>query len=129
MMKGGGKKGKKGFGGLPGREEFTRYFRTNPDGDPTEYTQGIPQFLRLMNSSILNRGAPIIDKLCNAATLRVPVETEAIEILYLAALSRKPTAEEARLMSGYLSRRKDAREGYTGVLWILLNSSEFAINH
>ena len=32
-------------------------------------------------------------------------------------------------MAGYLSRRKDDREGYRGVLWILLNSSEFALNH
>jgi hypothetical protein len=32
-------------------------------------------------------------------------------------------------MSGYLSRRANEREGYRGVMWILLNSSEFALNH
>ena len=54
---------------------------------------------------------------------------EAITTLYLTVLSRRPTAEEVKLMASYLSRRKDDREGYRGVLWILLNSSEFALNH
>ena len=38
-------------------------------------------------------------------------------------------SDEVKVMSGYLSKRKDDREGYRGVLWILLNSSEFVLNH
>jgi ferric-dicitrate binding protein FerR (iron transport regulator) len=118
-------KGKKGGKGLPGRDEFVRYFRGAADSDPTEYVQGIPQLLRLMNSPLLNGGAPIINKLVNAESTQV----EAIETLYLAALSRRPTAKETELMTSYLAKRKEARDGYAGVLWILLNSSEFAFNH
>ena len=47
----------------------------------------------------------------------------------LAALSRRPTPAEAQSVSRYLQRRNDPRAGYRGVLWTLLNSSEFAINH
>ena len=43
-------------------------------------------------------------------------------------MSRRPSAEEVKALSGYLDRRTDAREGYRGVLWILLNSSEFMLN-
>jgi ferric-dicitrate binding protein FerR (iron transport regulator) len=124
-MMAGTKKGKKGGSGLSAREEFARHFRANTKTDPTEYVQGIPQFLRLMNAPLLNRGAPIIERLCNTEAS----QAEAITTLFFTALSRRPTAEETRLMAGYLSRRKDAREGYSGVLWILLNSSEFALNH
>jgi hypothetical protein len=111
--------------GLPTRDEFSRYFRSSSDQDPTEYTTGIPQVLRLMNSPLLNQGAPIIRKLADSNAS----ESEAIETLYLTALSRKPTTEETKLMSGYLARRKLGPKGYAGILWILLNSSEFAINH
>jgi hypothetical protein len=106
------------------REQFARFFRLGEGSDPTEHTQGIPQLLRLMNGPLLNAGAPFIDKLCDAEVS----PTEALTTLYLTALSRRPRESEIKLLSGYLSRRKDAREGYNGVLWILLNSSEFALN-
>ena len=120
-----GKKGKGGPGGLGlSRETFVRYFRNGEGTDATEYLQGIPQHLRLMNAPMLNRGAPVVDRLSRSETS----QTEAIEALYLTVLSRRPTTGETRLMGGYLSRRNNAREGYSGVLWILLNCSEFALN-
>jgi hypothetical protein len=106
------------------REQFARFFRLGEGADPTEYTQGIPQLLRLMNGPLLNGGAAIIDRLCDSEVSR----EEAITALYLTALSRAPRESEVKLLSDYLARRKDAREGYKGVLWILLNSGEFALN-
>jgi hypothetical protein len=52
-----------------------------------------------------------------------------IESLYLATLTRRPTAEEKQLMETYLAKRSNAEQGYAGVLWILLNSGEFIMNH
>ncbi len=121
------KQGAKGKGSsIPeqSREQFARFFRLGEAVDPTEYTQGIPQLLRLMNGPLLNAGAPFIDKLCAAGVS----QEETLTTLYLTALSRQPRESEIKLLSGYLGRRKDAREGYNGVLWILLNSSEFALN-
>jgi hypothetical protein len=117
----------KGKGKVPyPREVFARLFR--PTGDetkPTEYSQGIPHLLNLMNSPLLNGGAPLVEKIVHQE-----MSPEAgVTTLYLAALARRPTPAEVRLMAGYLERRGDPRAGYQGVLWALLNSSEFVINH
>jgi hypothetical protein len=123
--KGSGNTGKGSGEKQESREQFLRSFRVDEDASPTEYVQGIPEMLRLMNTSSPNRGAAVVDKLYTSKASH----TEAVTTLYLTVLSRRPTPEEVELMEGYLSRRKDDREGYRGVLWILLNSSEFALNH
>jgi hypothetical protein len=107
------------------RDQFLRGFRFDEEAPATEYIQGIPQMLRLMNGAFLNRSAPVVDRLVSSKA----GHTQAVTALYLAVLSRRPTSEELELMEGYLSKRKDDREGYRGVLWILLNTSEFALNH
>lgn len=108
------------------RLEFVRFFRARGDGsDATEYRQGIPQLLRLLNAPLLDRPAPVVDWLCNSRAGR----EEAIEALFLSVLSRRPTSEEVKRFEGYLEARKDPRAGYRGALWVLLNSSEFAVNH
>jgi hypothetical protein len=107
------------------REEFIKFFDTRPDLDATtDYTHGIPQILALMNAKSLNGAPPIVEKLVKAD---VSAE-QAVETLFLATLSRRPRADEVRLMTAYLARRKDARQGYAGVLWILFNSGEFVLN-
>jgi hypothetical protein len=105
------------------RDQFLRLFRRPDEGESGEYSQGIPQLLWLLNGPALNEQAPLVDRLCDSGAGRA----EAIEALYLAALARRPTAEEVKLIAGYLARR-EARAGYAGVLWALLNSGEFALN-
>jgi Protein of unknown function (DUF1553) len=122
---GGGKAGKPSGDKQESKEQFVRSFRLDEDTAAVDYIQGIPQLLRLMNASFANRGSALVDKLSNSGVGR----TEAIATLYLTTLSRRPTTAETELVSSYLLRRKDDREGYRGVLWILLNSSEFALNH
>jgi hypothetical protein len=119
--------GKEGKGGnrQETRDVFLRSFRIDDEASPTEYIQGIPQMLRLMNASSPGCGAALVEQLCRSGARR----QEAITTLYLTVLSRRPTPEEVELMSSYLERRKDDREGYRGVMWILLNSGEFALNH
>jgi hypothetical protein len=116
--------GKSGKGpALSARDEFLRFFRRQDDAGPGEYGQGIPQLLWLLNGPALNTEAPLVDRLCDSGAGRA----EAVEALYLAALARRPSAEELKVMSGYLGRR-EARAGYAGVLWMLLNGAEFAVN-
>ena len=69
--------------------------------------------------------APVVDRLVKGGAS----PAEAIEVLYVSCLSRRPTADENRLLSEYVAKRGDPQSGYAGVLWILLNSSEFALNH
>jgi hypothetical protein len=44
-------------------------------------------------------------------------------------LGRKPTAAESRKLTEYVAKATDAKGAYGDVLWALLNSSEFALNH
>jgi hypothetical protein len=78
-----------------------------------------------MNGLPIDAATPVIARLAASGATR----EQALEQLYLTALSRRPTAEEVRLMTGYLARRGKAAEGYAGVLWILLSSGEFVMNH
>jgi hypothetical protein len=105
---------------------FTELFRPQGDGaDPTSLGYGIPQFLRRMNADYFNDGSAFLRQL---GVWRMTRE-EAISDIYLATLSRRPTTEELRLMSDYVAKRDSPERGYAGVLWILLNSGEFVLNH
>ena len=58
-----------------------------------------------------------------------------IETLYLAALSRKPTAAELKkgkalvLAEGSASTEQNRKSALVDILWMLLNSGEFMFNH
>ncbi len=54
---------------------------------------------------------------------------EVIEGLFLAALARKPTAEEREKFAAFVARQRSPRDGYARVLWVLINSSEFLLNN
>lgn len=108
------------------RDVFAAQFTSPGDNsDPGQLTYGIPQFLRRMNADVFNTDSPLLNRL-NASGMS---RDEAIETLYLSTLSRRPTQQERELMSGYLDKRPSAEAGYAGVLWILLNSGEFVLNH
>jgi len=116
--------GKKGFGGGTPRDQFIRFFRVEEGGDPLEYQDGIPQALRLMNAPLLNNGGKTLDDATRQKTL-----AEGIDFLYMAVLSRRATAAEIQSRSAYITRQGNQRTGYSDLLWALLNSSEFRLNH
>jgi hypothetical protein len=114
-------------GGNP-RERFVKFFSTRDDNTMlTEYTDGIPQILAMLNTEQLNKGGGTVDQIVKAKT----PEPKAIETLFLATLSRRPTTEDMAIMTKYLSTRQSqpAAERYSGMLWILINTSEFTLNH
>jgi hypothetical protein len=111
---------------LESREQFVHSFAAQ--GEPAEagqYGYGIPQFLKLMNAEQFNKSTPMVERWVKEGTSPDKI----VEGLYLAVLSRRPSVEEARLMSDYLAKRDRSANGYAGVFWILSNSSEFALNH
>ena len=110
---------------LSPRSLFVTFFEAEDASDPTEYQQGIPQALRLMNGPQLNN-ARALGLLVKAN--RTPEEN--IDRLFLSTLSRRPTAQEREHMTAYLAKhRTEAHEGYEDILWVLLNGSEFVLNH
>jgi hypothetical protein len=55
-----------------------------------------------------------------------------VETIFLATLSRLPTADEFARYGSYVERggsTNDQRRALTDVFWALLNSSEFILNH
>ena len=52
-------------------------------------------------------------------------QAEAIEWLYLSTLSRRPTDQEAAEAMTYVKATSDKRTALNGVLWTLINRSEY----
>ena len=113
-----------GKGGPTGpREQFVLFYLAGADGaNPTEYEAGIPQALKLMNSRITGNPALIRQF---AAPGDKPAQV--IEKIYLAALSRRPTAAEQKRLGEYVAKASSPAEAYSDILWAVLNSSEFAM--
>jgi hypothetical protein len=119
--------GARTFGGVRGgagstRQQFVDFFTTGEETDVRgEFGLGIPQFLRLMNQKQFNEGGSTLDRLLKESLSR----EQMLERLYLTTLSRRPTADEVKKMTAYLDKKGDPKNGYAGVLWVLLNSAEF----
>jgi hypothetical protein len=118
--------------GNAARDEFVRQFRT-PAGRSTEYLGGIPQALTLMNGSLID-GATGLSSSGLLKSLEAPFFTnqQRVEVLYLATLSRRPRPSERELLSAYVpddATGAELREGLADLLWALLNTAEFTLNH
>jgi hypothetical protein len=110
---------------LTPRDNFVNFFRIDEGADPLEYQVGIPQALRMMNSAQVNAAKEAVAR-CSEGT-KAPAEV--IDNLYVRVLSRRPTPQELDRMSTYISRAVDPPTGYADILWALVNSSEFTLNH
>jgi len=116
------KVGKKGPGGP--REQFLNFFRIDEGSDPLEYQAGIPQALRLMNSPQLNNSAALLEAAGKAGD-----SAKAIDLLYMATVSRHADADELARLTSYVKKQSTPRSAYSDILWALLNSAEFTTNH
>ena len=110
------------------RDQFAAFFLGTENSKPTDYEAGIPQALRLMNSPLMAS-----QRLTNVAARAGEISSgtapeKAIEKLYLTTLSRRPTGDETKKMTEFVAKHQDKRSAYGDVLWVLLNSSEFALN-
>ena len=114
------------------RDSFIRQFRT-PSGRSTEYLGGIPQALTLMNGGLIDV-ATGLPKSGLLKSLDAPFFTnqQRVEVLYLAVLSRRPRPNEWELLKQLVSNDKpvgERKESLSDILWALLNSAEFTMNH
>jgi len=118
--------------GNTGRAVFLQQF-ASPVDNRIEYMAGIPQALTLMNGEL-------IDSATGMATsgllksLEAPFFTndQRVEILFLATLSRQPTDSEWPMLRDAVPQNvslTDRNEALADILWALLNSAEFTLNH
>src|SRR5262249_11855471 len=120
-----GKKGPPvGPKGAGPRTQFINFFRVDEGAGPLQDQDGLPQALRMMNSPLLNDGGKALEE-----AMKPKTPAQAIDYLYLVTLSRHPSAQENDRLLGYVKKQGTPRSAYSDILWSLLNSSEFRLNH
>ncbi len=94
------------------------------DGKPT-----IVQTLYLANHpAVLQKIADPMGRVAQVLK-RIADDEERIEELFLWVLSRSPTADERRDCLKYVKGAPTAQRGYEDLMWGLLNTREFLLNH
>lgn len=106
--------------------QFKQEFRFDPSTPPDEIEGSIPQALMLMNNRqiqarIRATGTNLLGRIMSA----YPKDEDALRILYLRTLSRKPTDRERDKALAYLKKAARRSEAFEDLLWALLNSTEF----
>jgi hypothetical protein len=115
------------------RQQFLSRFRA-PTQKATEFQAGIPQALTLMNGQLIASATDVQQSdLLRALDAPFFSDGECIEVLFLSTVSREPTPEELDACSAYLRERvasgADRKQPLGDILWALLNSAEFVLNH
>jgi hypothetical protein len=115
-----------------GRNEFVRRYGDTGEDEFASRGGTIPQRLLLMNGKLV--GEKTKDDLFNASRRiadLAPDDERAVEIAYLAVLTRRPLAEELAHFKARIGgpSGQDRRARLTDLFWTLLNSTEFSWNH
>ena len=112
-------------GGGQNREQFLDLFR-NQD-HITETQTSVLQALYLMNGQLVTsrtqQAAQQIMAVPNSST------AQRVEALHIMVLSRLPRPDELDRMVTFIDGSKDSRVALADMCWVLINSSEFMLNH
>ncbi|MCS6884852.1 MAG: DUF1553 domain-containing protein [Acidobacteriota bacterium] len=114
---------------IMGRNFLDTFQRGNRSNIPRRRVPSINQSLTLMNNPFISsrlsadRDGSTLQKLLNAYTNN----TEFVNELFLAVLSRKPSSSELEQALAILA--KDRKSGAEDLLWVLLNKIDFIYNY
>jgi hypothetical protein len=116
----------------PTRQAFLAKFRAPTQG-ATQYDAGIPQALSLMNGALMTQATSVATSdLLIALDAPFLTDDDRLDVLFLSTVSRYPTTGERGPFLSHLQRASDnneRRKALGDVLWALLNSAEFVLNH
>jgi hypothetical protein len=111
--------------------QFSIALGTDENDETTTFNGTIPQTLMMMNGPMVRRATK-----CEPGSFLHSVvkgnesEREKLNLLYTAALGRTPTKSEVdQARKLWTARQGDGVEAYQDIWWVLLNSSEFLLNH
>jgi hypothetical protein len=114
------------------RQAFIEQFRA-PPGQATDYQAGIPQALTMMHGGLIHNATDVgRSGLLNSLAAPFFTDEQRLDTLYLSTLSRYPEPAERDVMLGQIASAKNVTERQQvlgDVLWALLNSAEFTLNH
>jgi hypothetical protein len=101
-------------------------FDSDPSLKADEVESSITQAMMLMNNKKLNGSIKATGDTALAKLLTDHKKDDsAIQILYLKALARKPTARELETCMNYVQRVGKRDDAFEDILWTLVNSTEF----
>jgi Protein of unknown function (DUF1549)/Protein of unknown function (DUF1553) len=115
--------------------QFVFAFANDEDGESTSFQGTIPQALMMMNGELMQTalsgkpGSFLGDVIYQAQRQGRSPETDMVDSLYLAALSRHPSVRELARTRHYLETFPDSLQVLQDLFWALLNSNEFVLNH
>ena len=111
-------------------QQFVIAFGTDENDEATTFNGTIPQALMMMNGDLVQnatsgeKGSFLQEVLAERGS-----DVTKINRLYLATLSRLPTANERKLASNMIKGNRNKLAAYQDLLWALLNSNEFIFVH
>lgn len=118
--------------GNGGRDAFIEQFSA-PGGETTDYQAGIPQALTLMHGQLIQSSTQLASSgLLKSLAAPFFSDSQRIDTLFLATLSRPPTDQEraaAAVLVEAASNEVQREQALGDILWALLNSAEFTFNH
>jgi hypothetical protein len=115
------------FGRFLGFEfQFKQEFNFDPSSRPEEVEGSVPQALMMMNSPQINQkiratGTNLLARILSSYS----DNDEALRVVYLRALARRPTDRELERCREHIRTAGSRDEGFEDILWALLNSAEF----
>lgn len=107
--------------GQPARETACQCERSNESN--------LSQALQMINGPLVH--GKVRDESNRLRKLAAAGKTDAqiVEELYLAAYSRRPTADQVKIATDHITKSGDRMKGLEDVLWAVLNSNEFLFQH
>ena len=114
--------------------QFIFAFANDEAEESTSFQGTIPQALMMMNGELMEEalsGKPgsFLSEVCEHASHLARADSYMVDSIYLAALSRRPTARELGQAREYLHNFPDSLEVLQDLFWALLNSNEFILIH
>lgn len=115
------------------RSQFVEQFSDSRSG-PTERQTSVLQALAMMNGGMITSATDLESSRTLAGIIAYPGFDTArrIEALFLATMHRRPRADELDRFVKYVESaetEKTTQSALSDVFWVLLNSSEFSLNH
>ena len=108
---------------------FGRPMRNNPCDCARGSVLDLSQALHLANSTALHEKVTSSTGRLATSLKTGQADDQIVEELYLASMSRLPTAAERQAVRELLAEGGSRDEIWQDVLWALINSSEFVFNH
>jgi hypothetical protein len=115
----------------PNRQAFIAKIQSS-GRNALDYQAGVLQALTLLNGVDLAEATdPARGPLLGSIEAPFLTDDDRLRTLFLAVFSRQPTDDELTLCREQLKKYSDSdrAKAYSDILWALLNSAEFALNH